>query len=272
MKKISIIVPIYKKEDIIVESISTLLRIIEKTCRKKSLDFELIAVVDGILDQTIQKLSTIQHEKLTILSYRPNRGKGFAVRYGMMKASGDFVGFVDSGNDLDYTCIRDLISQIIKHKDIHIVVGSKKHPDSQLEYPLKRKIFTKVYSLFTRVFTGIQYDDSQVGCKIFSRELLDKILPRILVKRYAFDVEILSVANFLGYTKHIDIPVKIDFTIEASNVTNVKEIYKMMWDTVAVFYRLRILNYYHDHNHYKWSESLYDLLSDHKLKFNIDVK
>ena len=263
MQKVSIIVPIYKKENIIKICVSKKLNILDKICSKMGLDYELIAVIDGHLDNAKEKLEEIKHNKLQIYEYFYNRGKGFAVHFGMMKASGDYIGFIDSGLDLDPKCLWDLIGEIIK-SNTHIVVGSKKHKESKLVYPFKRRLFTKGYSIFGFCITGIKYDDTQVGAKIFSRELVDKLLPRVLVKRFAFDIELLEVAARLGYIKHTDIPVKIDFMQGQSDAVSIPSIFYMLKDTLAVGYRLKIIRYYDDKNQKKWVESLYDLLKIEK--------
>lgn len=259
MQKVSLVVPIYKKGDIIEKCINKQLEVLEEVCNINNLDYELIAIVDGILDHSVEELKKINNPKFHVYAYKHNRGKGFAVRYGMMKATGDYIGFIDGGIDLDPICIQHLITNITT-KNVHIVVGSKKHTESNLVYPLKRKIFTKVFSIFSYLFTGINYLDSQVGAKLFTRELIDKILPRILVKRYAFDVELLCVATLLGYKEHIDIPVNIDFEADETTGINLKQIFRMVWDTLAISYRLKILHYYDDKNHLYWAESLYDLI------------
>jgi glycosyltransferase involved in cell wall biosynthesis len=258
MKLVSIVIPVYNKEQIIVNCVKKINRQTKIICEKLSLNYELIAVLDGCSDNTKENLKSVSIKNLKVISYEINRGKGFAVRYGKMNAKGDYVGFVDSGIDLDYSSIKYAITQIVKNK-AHIVVGSKKHKKSVLVYPTVRKVYTKVYSILSFLLTGINYADSQVGLKIFSREAVDLFLPRILVKRYAFDVEILAVLASLGFDKHIDIPVRINFGNEISTAATFKEISRMVWDTIAVSYRLRILDFYKDKNKAKWSEALYDL-------------
>lgn len=259
-KTVSLIVPVYKKQAIAKKCILMQLKSLNQICQKKDLNYELIAVIDGNMDKSRDEILSIKDKHLKLLHYEYNRGKGFAVRYGMMKAKGDYIGFIDMGLDISTNCIKHMVRSICD-KNNSIVVGSKKHPKSKLQYTTKRKLFSWGYSLLVQLTTGIKYTDTQVGAKMFKRELIDSVLPRLLVKRYAFDVEILSVANRLGYKTHKDIPVEIDFTIDISSATNMKTIINMIKDTLAVFYRMKILHYYDDHNKHKWSNSLYDLIS-----------
>lgn len=134
MKLVSIVIPVYNKEQIIVNCVKKINRQTKIICEKLSLNYELIAVLDGCSDNTKENLKSVSIKNLKVISYEINRGKGFAVRYGMMNAKGDYVGFVDSGIDLDYSSIKYAITQIVKNK-AHIVVGSKKHKKSVLVYP-----------------------------------------------------------------------------------------------------------------------------------------
>ena len=105
---------------------------------------------------------------------------------------------------------------------------------------------------------NLKIRDTQVGLKIFKRNVLEKVLPRLLVKKFAFDIEILAVANHLGFNKIYDAPVeiKIDFNSNSSfhphKLIFNKNIWKMIIDTLAVFYRLRILKYYDDSSKRMW--------------------
>lgn len=79
-------------------------------------------------------------------------------------------------------------------------------------------------------------------------------MPRLLVKKFAFDIEILVVAYYLGYKKIYDAPVELTFDFEGSLVSKnlAKAIFNTLWDTLAIFYRLKILHYYSDGNRRRW--------------------
>lgn len=113
---------------------------------------------------------------------------------------------------------------------------------------------------------GLAIRDSQVGMKLFRREVLEDVLPRLLVKQFAFDIEILAVANHLGYTRIFEAPVELYFT-GVSSITNTNFLivaFNTLWDTLAVFYRLRILHYYDNVNRRKWR-------FDPELNFRVNV-
>jgi len=258
-KKVSLITPAYKRAQILEQSIRGHYAALEKVCNTLGLDFELIGVEDGQLDNSSDVVKNIDLPKFKWVSYKNRGGKGFAVKYGMLQATGDYIGYVDAGIDLSPDVIEKLVTEITLNPDVHIVVGSKKHPESTLVYPLKRRLMTLGYSLVTRFFTGISYEDTQVGAKMYTKELVQKLLPRLLIKAFAFEIEMLAVAQHLGYTKHIDVPVHIDLTIDFPSSVKLKDVRNMLWDTIAVAYRLYILHYYDDRNKSNWNTTIYEL-------------
>jgi glycosyltransferase involved in cell wall biosynthesis len=246
MKKLSVIVPCYKQEKTIVEDIVS----IEAVLRQIRLDYELIIVVDGFLDRTYEVALPLASNHVKVVGYKTNRGKGYAVRYGMARSSGDLVAFIDAGMDLN----PNGLSMLLEHMEWYnadIIVGSKRHPVSQVHYPPLRRLYSLVYQVLVFVLFGLRVRDTQVGLKIFRREVLVDIMPRLLVKRFAFDVEMLSVAYHLGYKHIYEAPIHLTHRFESS--INRKAIINMLIDTAAIFYRLRLLAYYDDKNARAWS-------------------
>ena len=88
--KISLIVPTYKQEKIIIKEIDQLHQLL----RQLPFDFEIIVVVDGFVDNTYTLLKRLRRPYLKVIGYEENKGKGFAVRYGMLQGSGDIIGFM----------------------------------------------------------------------------------------------------------------------------------------------------------------------------------
>jgi hypothetical protein len=118
--------------------------------------------------------------------------------------------------------------------------------------------------MIARFLLNINVKDTQAGLKIFKRRVLVKVLPRLLVKNYAFDLEILSVANYLKFNRIFESPIKLKYDfISLTHATGIKTIYRCLNDALAVFYRLKILHYYDDKNKRKWK---YD--PDLEMKIN----
>ncbi|MEK7533818.1 MAG: glycosyltransferase [Patescibacteria group bacterium] len=238
---LSIVIPAYKQEKTIAKDIKRLNKVIQGF----GIKYEIIVVVDGFMDRTYKKLKSIKINNLKIYGYKDNRGKGYAVTYGMLKAKGDIIGFIDAGMDIDPSAISMLLD-FMKLHDADIVVGSKLHPDSIVRYPLKRKILSWGYRTFTHLLFGFNIRDTQVGLKLFKKEVVRRVFPKILVKQFAFDVEVLAVSYAYGYTKIYEAPIKLTFKDNSSITSGSfwKIILLMLWDTTAVFYKLKVLHYY----------------------------
>lgn len=238
---LSLVVPCYNQEKTIVRDIKKLIR----TLNDLNVPYEIIIVVDGSMDKTYQNIKSIKSSKLTVYSYEKNQGKGYAVKYGMLKAKGQVIGFIDAGMDI----APEGIAMLLNHMDWYkadIIVGSKLHPVSRVNYPLSRWILSWGYRTFTHALFGFKVRDTQVGIKLFKRKVVRKVFPLLLIKKFAFDIEMLAVSYAYGFTDIYEAPVRLDFnansTITSKNFWST--IFFMMVDTVAVFYRLKITKYY----------------------------
>jgi len=246
---LSVIIPVYKQEKTILSDIQN----IHRTLDQIRYDYEIICVVDGTTtDRSYQLLKRAKIPHTKVLGYLYNHGKGYAVRYGMSHTQGDYVAFIDAGMEID----PNGISMVLEHLEWYqadIIVASKRHPASQINYPLDRRIISFGAHLIARYLLGINVTDTQAGLKIFKRKVLEKVLPRLLVKNYAFDLEILSVANYLGFTRIYEAPVKLTYAFRSlTRATGFKTIYRCFMESLAIFYRLRLLRYYRDENKRKW--------------------
>ena len=248
-------IPAYGAEKVIVKTLTR----IKETLDAIRYPYEIICVDDGSPDNTYKKalrFSNLYPSKVKVFGYKKNKGKGNAVRWGMAKAGGDIVGFVDVGMEIN----PNGISMLLEHFEWYgadIIIGSKRHPASKIYYPWYRKVLSFVYQVIVKILFGLNVRDTQVGMKFFRREVVDKVLPRLLVKAFAFDIEILSVANYLGYNKIYEAPVelKMRFDNGVSTIASsgfIKTATSMFWDTAAVFYRLKILHYYDYSNRKNW--------------------
>ena len=243
IKLLSLVVPAYKQEKTIVKDIKAL----DKALSAFPFKHEIIVVVDGFLDKTYDLLLSHKSEvrSLKVLGYEINKGKGFALKYGVEKAKGDIIGFIDSGMDLDPSEI-SIMLDIMDWNNADIVLGSKLHPESKVKYPLPRKILSWGYRTLTHILFGFKVKDTQVGLKFFKKKVAKEVFSKNIVKKFAFDIEVLAVAYKLGYTKIYEAPIKLNFSgvssITSKSLWNV--IFWMLWDTAAVFYRLKIIRFY----------------------------
>lgn len=253
-KVISVVIPAHKAEKFIVKSLSRVKNVLEQI----KYPYEIICVVDGRTDNTFEVAQKFAKDKknIKVIGYLTNLGKGHAVRFGMARAKGDIIGFIDAGIELNPNGLLMLLEHF-EWYDADIIVGSKRHPASKVYYPWQRKILSFGYQMIVRILFDLKVRDTQVGMKFFRREVLEKVLPRVLVKAFAFDIELLAVSNALGYKRIYEAPVelKMKFHGSVSTIASsgfIRTSFKTLWDTVAVFYRLKILNFYDYSNRKNW--------------------
>ena len=237
--KISIIMPAYNEEVHIHSSIQETL----KTVDNFGCDYEIIVVDDGSKDHTYREIlrAASSDDKVKVVQYENNAGKGFALLQGFKYVSGDLVIFLDADMDLHPGQIQILFNYM-KMYNADVVIGSKRHPQSEVNYPCRRKIISDIYYLVTRTLFNLPVKDTQTGLKIFKYEPLKEAISKIVIKKYAFDLEILVSLHHLSY-KIVSAPIVLNFKRPWGRIRLI-DIYHTAWDTMAIFYRLYFLKYY----------------------------
>ncbi len=237
---LSLIIPVYKQQKTIVRNIKHIGSVLDNI----RYDFEIIAVVDGILDNSLKNIKKANIPKVTTLAYMKNQGKSYAIRLGMTKAKGDYVMFLDSGMEID----PNGISMLLEHMEWYnadIIVGSKRHLASRVKYPIVRKILSYGYYYLVKLMFGIKVRDTQAGIKVFRKKALEKILPRLMEKKFAGDLEILVAADTLGFDRIYEAPIKMDYAIAPfTSAANLEAIWGILTDTLAIYYRKNIVSHY----------------------------
>ncbi|MBD3355233.1 glycosyltransferase [Candidatus Woesearchaeota archaeon] len=239
-KKLSLIVPVYKGEKFIAENLKQM----KQSISKYFPNFEIIAVIDGYVDKSMEEAKKVAEVK--VLGYKDNCGKGHALKYGFQHCTGDFVTFVDSDMDLPPRQLKNFIPYMAT---ADMIIGSKRHPFSKLEYPLSRKILSKGYQLFSWMLLGVGLRDTQSGLKLMKKEVLDVIMPLAMVKRHAFDLELCFLAEKHGF-RCVEAPIHIDYKFSGTSISR-NTIFKMFLDTLAIRYRYSILHHYQKEYHNK---------------------
>lgn len=244
LHKLSLIIPVYRQAKTIIKDVTR----IEKILSQIRYPYEIIIIVDGYGDGTYRAAKKITSPNVKTFVYMKNQGKGHAVRLGMTLSSGDYIAFIDSGMEID----PNGISMLLEHMEWYnadVIVGSKRHPASIVKYPFQRKILSVGYQYIVWFLFHLNIRDTQVGIKIYKRKVLEKILPRLLVKKYAFDLEMLAVARRLGFKRIYEAPIKLKYNFaDFTHASTLKTIFDILIDTLAIFYRLNILRYYENNN------------------------
>jgi glycosyltransferase involved in cell wall biosynthesis len=203
--------------------------------------YELIVVSDGSTDETVAVATASTSRAVRVLHYQVRSGKGHALRVGLARARGTFVAFIDADGDIDPTAIGPFLS-LMKMYTPDIILGSKRHPLSSVAYPASRRVMSWIYHRLTRLLFRINVHDTQTGLKLIRRDVLASVLPLMLEKRYAFDLEFLVVARSLGFFRVFEAPVRINYRFKSQ--VNPQAVLRILLDTLAIFYRCYILNTY----------------------------
>lgn len=206
--------------------------------------FEVLPVDDGSRDCTadaLRRAAAKDPSHVRPVFVTVNAGKGNALKQGFASSRGSHILLLDG--DLDLSPVRiTTFFDIMAAKRADIVIGSKRHRDSVVDYPWHRRLASSVYYALVRLLVGLPVTDTQTGMKLFVREALEWAFERMLVKAFAFDLEILAIAHAKGYIV-AEAPIEMHFGQKVGCLcwTNVKQV---MTDTLAIFYRLRLLRYY----------------------------
>ena len=203
-------------------------------------DYEVILVDDGSINDCFKKAKKIINKKLKVIGYEKNQGKGYAIKYGFKFTKGDYIAFVDSGRDINPIQLGGFI-RIMEKENADIVIGSKRHKDSKVHYPLIRKIMSRTYQFINKILFDLKIQDTQVGMKLFKRKVMKRIFPKIAIKRFAFDLELLVLSKKYNF-KIIEAPVIMRHRFKST--INSLAVFWMLLDTMAIFYRMRILRWY----------------------------
>ena len=233
---LSVVVPVYNQH-----GIAENLRVIrERVEQGLGAPVELILVSDG--SEETDSVLPEDPGLARVIQYDRNLGKGYAVKAGALAAQGEWISFVDADLDLDPAALPGYLD-VARREGLDVVIGSKRHPDSRVDYPRTRRWGSWLFQKLVRVLFRLDVRDTQVGLKLFTRELSDEVIPLLLVKQYAFDLEFLAVARALGFDRIREMPVTLLYRSTGSGVRPVAVLLALL-DTLAIFYRLRVLRYY----------------------------
>lgn len=238
---LSVIMPAYNEGNHIYNNLKEVSQILSGFMR----NYEIVAVNDGSADNTKSEIQRCMQEDshIRIVSYKKNKGKGNAIKCGVLKAEGKYIAFLDSDLDLPAEQIEGYMEPLVDGRT-DVVIGSKMHRDSQLEYPKIRKIISFGYYCMLRLLFHLKVKDTQTGLKVFDAVALKSIIRLVKTQGFAYDIEILVALNSRKY-RIMEMPVRLVFRRgQGMGRIKMKDIIKVFRDTLAIFYRANIKKYY----------------------------
>lgn len=211
------------------------------TLEEANLSYEIIAVSDGSTDNSAEALESLRHQHVRLVRQPRNAGKGQALRVGLAMGRGQYLGFIDADGDIAPEVLASYLV-LMRTYQPDIIFGSKRHPMSQVDYPVLRRLYSFGYQQIIRWLFRVDVRDTQVGLKLVRRDVLAAVLPRMLEKRFAFDLELFVVSRHVGFRRVFEAPVVIKHGF--TSTVSWRSVRGVFLDTAAIFYRLHLLHFY----------------------------
>ncbi|HUW71591.1 MAG TPA: dolichyl-phosphate beta-glucosyltransferase [Candidatus Humimicrobiaceae bacterium] len=253
--KLSIVIPAYNEE----KRLPKTLEDIGKYLSKQTYDYEILVVSDGSTDKTAQiteKLK-LKIKNLKLIDNKKNNGKGYVVKQGMLSAKGEYRLFTDADNSTSIEQIEKMWPEFVEtspdftpcpasrgsafKKGADMVIGSRDIKGAILDPPqpwLRQTILGEGFKLFRKLVIGLwKVEDTQCGFKCFTKKVAEDIFPKCKIDRFAFDAEILVIAEKLGYKiKEIPVHWKNDPESKVKFKSIIKmalDLFKIRWNSIT---------------------------------------
>ncbi len=241
MPFLSVIIPAYNESERLPET----LRMVREYLERQNFTYEVLLIDDGSTDTTVKLAEKISADfpALKVVKNAQNKGKGGVVRQGMLMAKGEWRLFMDADHA---TPISEFDKFIPELGNAEVIIGSRYlHPDSiKVRQPLKRRIGSRGFNWLVQrsILPGIV--DTQCGFKAFSAKAAEDIFPLQSLQRWAFDAEILTIANELGY-KIIEVPVDW-YDATASRFRARQAVAQLLHDLKVIRHKVKTKQYRHE--------------------------
>jgi dolichyl-phosphate beta-glucosyltransferase len=227
---LSIVIPAFNEEKRIGQS---LLKIRDYFEREKQSNYEIIVVDDGSADRTSQVALELAQSiiGLRVIRYEINRGKGYALRYGVLLSKGDTVLCSDADLSTPIEELNVLTPYLCKHS---IAIGSRALALSKIivRQPRWRQEMGKMFNRIVKLLIMNDFNDTQCGFKLFVGDVARELFEKTRIERFAYDVEILALAKKKGY-KIAEVPI-IWYNDSASKVRPIRDSIKMLVDLIRL--------------------------------------
>lgn len=242
---VSVVIPTYN-EEVRKDKMKEHLESIVEYFKSKSLTYEILIALDGPKDNTaaLAKEHAARLENVIVLDRKENMGKGFTVREGMMKASGEIIVFTDMDGATPIKMMDRFLPKF-KDENFDIVIGSRDMAESDVKVhqPIWKEFLGNAGNLLIQMVGGLWgMKDTQCGFKAFTKEATRDIIPRTTVNRWGLDFELLMIGKKLGY-KIAEVPVDWidsgDSTVGISGyISTFKDLFTVKWNMIRGVYQL----------------------------------
>jgi dolichyl-phosphate beta-glucosyltransferase len=230
--KLSLVIPAYREAHRLPAALEELIDF----GRGFKFEWEVWVIVERSPDGTVDlaRQATAKQANFRVVDNPVQRGKGYAVRTGMLRATGDLVFFMDADLSVPLEEIPAFVEYFDRHPDVDVLVGNRQHAASRIvkEQAWLRRTMGQTFNRLLRACAGVTLRDTQCGFKAFRRKAARAVFERQTLDGFAFDVEVLLLAERLGFRVE-DLPVQWLNSPE-SRVRLVADSARMLWDAVRV--------------------------------------
>lgn len=239
--KLSLVIPIYNAENFINQS----MEYISQWIKTLKYNVEVIIVNDGSSDNSKLLVENYikNNNKINLISYKKNKGKGYAVKQGMIMAKGEFRIFTDADIPYGFEIIEKML-HYLDFKEFDVCIGNRRsiHSEYFTNVSFTRKLSSILFTGFVSRFVVTGINDTQCGLKGFRSEIADYLFTKLAVNGFGFDIEIL----YLSYKNEFDIK-RIPVTFEGNDISTVrlaKDSLSMLKDVLILPFRYHLTNRY----------------------------
>lgn len=202
-----IVVPAFRAQNTIIDAITQIASEFEKA----HIDHQILVVIDGMVDDAADLIKSQNYENVNVLEIRTNTGKGNALRHGFAMASeSEYLGFIDADLDIHASGLISAYKLLKQNESLDLIVGSKLHSDSEVDYPKMRKLQSRVFVKLVNILFSFGIDDIQTGMKLGKSEIVKEMARNTKHNGFAFDLEFLMQGLFLG-AKFATVPIHLNY-------------------------------------------------------------
>ena len=234
---VTIVVPYYNPGPRLRTTVEHMVRVLDSS----GMTFEIIAVSDGSTDGSHFTLEGFPERVVRRVEFDRNVGKGHALRAGLGMGRGRYLGFIDADGDISPEFLAPFVT-VMRTEEPDIIIGSKRHPKSSVQYPPLRRLYSWGYQHLIHLLFRLRVKDTQVGIKLVRRAVIADVLPLLRESRFALDLELLVLARRLGYDRIVEAPVRIEERF--GSTISLKAVWLLLVDTLGLFIRFSVRQEY----------------------------
>jgi len=212
MGRVDVIVTTFNKAESIQRCIERLITTLEASGR----EFRIIVADDASTDETVTRIRAIDDPRIDILTSTHNQGKGAQVKRASRLTDADIIAMFDGDLDIHPKSLASALC-VIESSGVDVVVASKSHPDSEVQYPIGRRFLSQVFKLICKSLFNLAVRDTQTGLKVFKGDLMRTFAPHVRDDGYLFDLELLVMLSRQGFAiTEVPVTIAFDFTSTVS--------------------------------------------------------